>query len=151
MTVAAASDFQSRLAILCGRPSLLVLSNSGSGILPRNLEHRRVNVRSRIQPFRDHRRAVGRELREKHWFSSQPSTNGSISKNYSRSVTPNSRFSRSRILACAAVTSSFVSVRFFERYVNLYASDFPEPLGAVPSLISNRSNNCTVSSNGSDV
>jgi hypothetical protein len=43
MTVAAASDFQSRPAILCGRPSLLVLSNSGSGITPRNLEHRRVN------------------------------------------------------------------------------------------------------------
>jgi hypothetical protein len=49
MTVVAASDFQSRLAILCGRPSLLVLSNSGSGISPRNLEHRRVNVRSRNQ------------------------------------------------------------------------------------------------------
>src|SRR5216117_3220084 len=96
------------------------------------------------------RRAVGRELREKHWFSSQPSTNGSLlSKNYSRSVTPNSRFSRSRIFACAAVTSSFVSVRFFPRYVNLYASDFPELAVAVPSPISNRSNNCTASSNGS--
>src|SRR5262245_11046445 len=43
MTVAAASDFQSRPVILCGRPSLLVLSNSGSGITPHNLEHRRVN------------------------------------------------------------------------------------------------------------
>ena len=70
MTVAAASDFQSRPAILCGRPSLLVSSNSGSGITPRNLEHRRVNIQ----------RAVGRELREKHWFSSQPSTNGSVFK-----------------------------------------------------------------------
>ena len=49
MTVAPASDFQSRPVIFCGRPSLLVLSNSGSGITPRNLEHRRVNVRSRNQ------------------------------------------------------------------------------------------------------
>ena len=49
MTVAAASDFQSRPAMFCGRPSLLVSSNSGSGITPRNLEHRRVNVRSRTE------------------------------------------------------------------------------------------------------
>ena len=49
MTVAPASDFQSRPVIFRGRPSLLVLSNSGSGITPRNLEHRRVNVRSRNQ------------------------------------------------------------------------------------------------------
>jgi hypothetical protein len=49
MTVAPASDFQSRHVIFCGRPSLQVLSNSGSGITPRNLEHRRVNVRSRNQ------------------------------------------------------------------------------------------------------
>ena len=125
MTVAAASDFQSRPVMFCGRPSLLVSSNSGSGITPRNLEHRRVNIQ----------RAVGRELREKHWFSSQPSTNGSLfSKNYSRSVAPSSRFSRSRIFACTAVTSSFVSVRFFARYVNLYASDFPEAV-AVASFV----------------
>src|SRR5256885_17165847 len=91
------------------------------------------------------RRAVSRELREKHWFSSQPSTNGSLlSKNYSRSVTPNSRFSRSRIFACAAVTSSFVSVRFFVRYVNLYSSDFPDPIGSAPSFVLNRSNNPTL-------
>jgi hypothetical protein len=51
MTVAAASDFQSRPVIFCGRHSLLVLSNSGSGITPRNLEHRRVNVRSRNQNY----------------------------------------------------------------------------------------------------
>ena len=49
MTVVAASDFQSRPVIFCGRHSLLVSSNSGSGITPRNLEHRRVNVRSRNQ------------------------------------------------------------------------------------------------------
>ena len=155
MTVATASDFQPRPAMFCGRPSLLASINSGSGISPRNLEHRRVNVCSiGFQPvdWQDANarksRAVSRELREKHWFPSQPSTNGSLlSKNYSRSVTFNSRFSRSRIFACTAVISSFVSVRFFARYVNLYASDFPEVLGAVPSLISNRSNNCTLSSN----
>jgi len=80
MTVVAASDFQSRPVIFCGRHSLLV-SNSGSGITPRNLEHRRVNVRSRNQShFGTAERAVGRELREKHWFSSQPSTNGSVFK-----------------------------------------------------------------------
>jgi hypothetical protein len=44
MTVATASDFQSRPAMFCGRLSLLVFVNSGSGITPRNLEHRRVNV-----------------------------------------------------------------------------------------------------------
>src|SRR5262245_64100705 len=97
-----------------------------------------------IKSFRDRRRAVGRELREKHWFSSQPSTNGSLlSKNYSRSVTPNSRFSRSRIFACAALTSSFVSVRFFARYVNLYASDFPEPIGLSSSFESKQLKNST--------
>jgi hypothetical protein len=48
MTVAAASDFQSRPAILCDNLASY-LSNSGSGITPRNLEHRRVNVRSRNQ------------------------------------------------------------------------------------------------------
>ena len=112
--------------MFCGRPSLLVSSNSGSGITPRNLEHRRVNIQ----------RAVGRELREKHWFSSQPSTNGSrLSKNYSRSVAPSSRFSRSRIFACTVVTSSFVSVRFFARYVNLYASDFPEAVAVYAFLL----------------
>src|SRR5204863_3193716 len=49
MTVIATSDFQSRPVIFCGRHSLLVSSNSGSGITPRNLEHRRVNIRSRNQ------------------------------------------------------------------------------------------------------
>src|SRR6476659_10938473 len=44
MTVVAASDFQLRPVMFCGRHSLLVSSNSGSGITPRNLEHRRVNV-----------------------------------------------------------------------------------------------------------
>ena len=86
-----------------------------------------------IKTISGSRRAVGRELREKHWFSSQPSTNGSLlSKNYSRSVAPSSRFNRSRIFACALVTSSFVSVRFFARYVNLYASDFPEAVAVTP-------------------
>ena len=54
MTVVAASDFQLRPVMFCGRHSLLVSSNSGSGITPRNLEHRRVNVRSRkSEPIRD--------------------------------------------------------------------------------------------------
>src|SRR6266404_7606624 len=40
--------------MFCGRPSLLACINSGSGISPRNLEHRRVNVRSRkSEPIRD--------------------------------------------------------------------------------------------------
>jgi hypothetical protein len=54
MTVTTASDFQSRPAMFCGRLSLLACINSGSGISPRNLEHRRVNVRSRkSEPIRD--------------------------------------------------------------------------------------------------
>src|SRR5205814_6343892 len=59
MTVVAASDFQSRPVIFCGRHSLLVSSNSGSGITPRNLEHRRVNVRSRkSEPIRDRLKSI---------------------------------------------------------------------------------------------
>jgi hypothetical protein len=69
----------------CDPASLLL--NSGSGITPRNLEHRRVNacgIGFEPTDWQDTNatelRAVGRELREKHWFSSQPSTNGSLLK-----------------------------------------------------------------------
>ena len=63
---------------------------------------------------------------ERKTLVSCPTLNGqlSLSKNYSRNSAPSSRCKRSRTFACAAVTSSLVSVRLRSRYVNLYASDF---------------------------
>src|SRR5438477_3383338 len=76
-----------------------------------NLEHRRVNFS----------KVVDRELKvdTKRSLNLQLSSNNSrFSKNYSRSSTPNSLFSRSRIRSWAALASSEVSVRFLSKYVN---------------------------------
>src|SRR5205823_10890328 len=93
---------------------LLKLVNYRFGNPTCNLEHRRVNLESR-------------QLRvERKALVSCPTLNErlSLSKNYSRNSAPRSCRNRSRILACAAVTSSLVSVRLWLRYVNRYATDF---------------------------
>jgi hypothetical protein len=75
MTVAEAFDFQLRPAMFSGQLSLLSFVNYRFGNPTCNLGHRRVNVY--ILKYSGLPRAVDRELREKHWFSSQLSTNGS--------------------------------------------------------------------------
>ncbi len=72
-----------------------------------------------------------------------------LSKNYSRSSTPNSRCNRSRIFAWTTVISSFVSVRVLSRYVNAYARDFFSAPKFFPSPPLKTSNNSTLASSGS--
>src|ERR1043166_8907347 len=143
MTVAAESDFQSRPVIFRINQASVFrqLSVRGRHL---NREHRRANVISQ-----KHSGLESRWLRvERKALVSCPTLNErlSISKNYSRNSAPRSRRNRSRIFACATVTSSLVSVRLRSRYVNRYASDFrPAPIS--PPL--NKSNSSTLSRSGS--
>src|SRR5216110_1234851 len=143
MTVAAESDFQSRPVIFRINQASVFrqLSVRGRHL---NREHRRANVY-----IRKHSEFESRWLRvERKALVSCPTLNErlSISKNYSRNSAPRSRRNRSRIFACAAFTSSFVSVRLRSRYVNLYARDFRAAPTSPPL---NTSNNSTLSKSGS--
>src|SRR5205085_4400633 len=150
MTVAAESDFQSRPVIFRTNQASVFrqLSVRGRHL---NREHRRANVYIPKTPARESIRSSGRESRwlrvERKALVSCPTLNErlSISKNYSRNSARRSRRNRSRIFACAAVTSSLVSVRLRSRYVNRYASDFrPAPICSV-----NKSKSSTLSKSGS--
>src|SRR5215472_2747862 len=151
MTVAAESDFQSRPVIFRINQASVFrqLSVRGRHL---NREHRRANVYIPKTSSRESIRSSGFESRwlrvERKALVSCPTLNErlSISKNYSRNSAPRSRRNRSRIFACAAFTSSLVSVRLRSRYVNRYASDFR----VVPiSLPLNKSNSSTFSKRGS--
>jgi hypothetical protein len=152
MTVAAESDFQSRPAIFRTNQASVFrqLSVRGRHL---NREHRRANVCAASASSRS---SIGKMPmpRESRWLRverkalvSCPTLNErlSISKNYSRNSAPRSRRNRSRIFACAAFTSSFVSVRLRSRYVNRYASDFR----AAPICSVNKSKSFTLSKSGS--
>src|SRR5215469_2848302 len=151
MTVAAESDFQSRPVISRINQASVFrqLSVRGRHL---NREHRRAKVYIPKTSSRESIRSSGFESRwlrvERKALVSCPTLNErlSISKNYSRNSAPRSLRNRSRIFACAAFTSSLVSVRLRSRYVNRYATDFlPVPISAPL----NRSKNSTRSNNGS--
>src|SRR5216110_2676821 len=136
MTVAAESDFQSRPVIFRINQASVFrqLSVRGRHL---NREHRRANVY-----IRKHSEFESRWLRvERKALVSCPTLNErlSISKNYSRNSARRSCRNRSRIFACAAFTSSFVSVRLRSRYVNLYARDFRAAPSSPPLKTSNNS------------
>ena len=120
------------------RPSLLELIKYRFGNPTCNLEHRRVNC------------VESRWLRvERKTLVSFPTLNkhSQLFQRTIRAIPRRVRFAIARESSRALqFTSSFVSVRLWSRYVNVYASDFlPSPI----SVAGKRSNNSTRSSNGS--